>query len=131
MSFKANLGSDIVQTYKFTSYMKKPTNYTVKMEMLGAQPVVTGKGAKGVTGDFNVSNTTINAPAAEGKEGIEVAVNVRFEPSSPNESKAIMYISSPEGGIYQCYLIGTTMSPQPKGPFKVNFQPIFNINYLL
>lgn len=89
--------------------------------MLGAKQVVTGKGAKGVTGDFSVSNSTINAPAADGKEGIEVPVNVRFEPSSPNESKAIMHISSPEGGAYQCYLIGTTMSPQPKGPFKVIF----------
>jgi hypothetical protein len=121
MYFKASLGSDIVQTFKFMNYVKKPTAYTVRIEPLGgtANVAAGGKGAKQVAGDFSVANQTINAPASDRKEGVEVQVNVRFEPSSQNESRAVMYITSPEGGNYQSYLIGTAMNPQPKGPFKV------------
>ena len=104
------------------NYVQKPTQYSIKVEMLGKQPAATGKGAK-VVGDFTVDSATLNAPAADSKDGVEVPVNVTFEPSSPDESRAIMTLKSNEGGEYQCYLIGSTLSPQPKGPFNVrNFR---------
>ena len=34
MAFKCSLGSDLVQAFKFTHYLKKQTNYTVKIERL-------------------------------------------------------------------------------------------------
>ena len=77
-----------------------------------------GKEAKPGQIEFSVDTPNINAPAADSKEGIEVSVNIKFEPSGMNESKALMVISSVEGGTYQYYLVGQTMNPQPKGPFK-------------
>lgn len=29
-----------------------------------------------------------------------------------------MTVTSPDGGEYLCYLVGTSVVPQPKGPFK-------------
>ena len=46
-------------------------------------------------------------------------INIRFEPSSLLESKALLTVSNPEGGEYQCILVGHSLSPQPKGPFKI------------
>lgn len=60
----------------------------------------------------------IQAPASDSPDGIEVPIDVTFEPSSRNESRGIMTIQNPEGGTYQCYMIGSVLSPQPKGPFK-------------
>lgn len=60
----------------------------------------------------------ITAPAADSKDGVEVSVNIKFEPSGMNESKSLLVISSVEGGTYQYYLVGQTLNPQPKGPFK-------------
>lgn len=127
--FKANLGSAIVQTYKFINYVQKPTQYSIKIENLGKQPVASGKN-KAAVGNFSVDSTSVNAPAADSKEGIEVPINIKFEPSSLNESRGLMTITSNEGGEYQCYLIGTTLTPQPKGPFKVIITN-FNIFRLL
>lgn len=45
-------------------------------------------------------------------------MNIKFEPSGMNESKSLLVISSVEGGTYQYYLVGQTLNPQPKGPFK-------------
>ena len=68
--------------------------------------------------EFTVDSLNVPAPAADSKEGVEVPVNIKFEPSGMNESKALLTISSPEGGTYQYYLIGQTLNPQPKGPYK-------------
>jgi hypothetical protein len=38
MNFKASLGSDVIQTFKFINYVRKPTTYTVRIEVLGAGP---------------------------------------------------------------------------------------------
>jgi hydrocephalus-inducing protein len=50
---------------------------------------------------------------------VEVGVNIKFEPSTLNESRAMLFISSPEAGEYSCILIGQSSAPQPKGPFKI------------
>jgi hypothetical protein len=34
MAFKTALGSDVMQVFKFTHYLKKPTNYVVKVERI-------------------------------------------------------------------------------------------------
>jgi hydrocephalus-inducing protein len=59
------------------------------------------------------------ASASDNYDGIEVPINIRFEPSSLLESKALLTVSNNEGGEYQCLLIGYGLSPQPKGPFKI------------
>lgn len=41
-----------------------------------------------------------NAPAADDHEGTEVAVNITYEPSTWGESRALLIVTSPEGGEY-------------------------------
>lgn len=121
LNFKANLGSDTVQQFKFINYVRKPTTYQVRIEPLsdkGSAPQTNQKKqALSNLVDFTSESNTINAPAADSREGIEVPVNINFEPASISESRAILKISSPEGGEYSCYLIGQTLTPQPKGPY--------------
>lgn len=40
------------------------------------------------------------AGGCEGNEGVEVSVNLKFEPSAMMESRALLSISNPEGGEY-------------------------------
>ena len=40
------------------------------------------------------------APAADSYEGVEVGINIKFEPSSLSDSRALLTVSSPEGGEY-------------------------------
>jgi hydrocephalus-inducing protein len=46
-------------------------------------------------------------------------VNVKFEPSSLNETACQLIISSPDSGEYVGILNGYATLPQPKGPFKI------------
>lgn len=120
MNFKTALGTDVVQTIKFKNFVKKPTVYQVKIEKLGgaAKTSTNPKDTKAPQCEFTVDNLNVNAPAADSKDGVEVPLNIKFEPSGMSESKALMTVSSTEGGTYQYYLIGQTVNPQPKGPFK-------------
>jgi len=100
------------------NYVKKQTQYTVKIEKIGAKTTAS-KDIKLPPIDFTVDVPTINAPPADSHDGIEVPVNIRFEPSNIGESRAQLTVSSPEGGEYQCYVVGTSVVPQPKGPYEV------------
>lgn len=122
MIFKASLGTDVVQNFKFTHYLKKPVDYQCKIEKLGAKPVIESKPTdkKAVsTLDFALDNPVVKAPAADSFEGFDITMNIRFEPSSIIESRALLTVSSAEAGEYTCILIGQSSAPQPKGPYKV------------
>lgn len=100
--------------------MKKAVPYQIKIEKLGVpKPAAGAKETKNQLNEFSIlEKDPITAPAADSKEGIEVPVNIKFEPSSMNESKALLTISNAEGGTYQYYLVGQSIAPQPKGPFR-------------
>jgi len=127
MTFKTALGSDIGRAFKFTHYLQKPTTYQCSIERLGAQKVETPTGKKQEKKkdkkqqellDFSLESNTLQAPPAESYDGIEIQLNVKFEPSTLGESRAVLILSSPEAGEYQCMLYGASTFPQPKGPFK-------------
>jgi len=105
--FKAPLGSETVQSFKFMHYARKPASYTAKVE---AAP-----GHKGPVGDFVVESKAIQAAAA-GDEPVEVAVDVRFVPSQLGEIRTLLVLNSPDGGDYKALLVGYTQPPQPQGP---------------
>lgn len=69
--------------------------------------------------DFAVEQATIAAPPAESYDGSEISLNVRFEPSLLGEAVALLIITSPDGGEYNCMLHGISSAPQPKGPYKI------------
>lgn len=69
--------------------------------------------------DFALDIAEVKTTPAETFEGNEQSVQIRFEPSSMQDSKAILYVNSNEGGEFQCLLSGFCTAPQPKGPFKI------------
>jgi len=118
LQFKVALGNPQTLRYRFTSFLKRPETYKLSVGMPG--------------GDFEVE-ATVAAPAAEGSNGVEVAVDVTFEPSKMGDSSDTLTISSAEGGEYTCVLKGTALPPRPQGPIlikggataQVNFKNVF------
>lgn len=110
--FKAPLGSrDTVQTFKFLHYARKPAQYAARIEP--------APGHQGPTGDFSIETKDIKAAAAT-DDGLEVMVDIRFEPSSLGEIRALVVLSSPDGGDYKALLVGYTQAPQPQGPVVIS-----------
>ena len=74
-------------------------------------------------------DATINAPAAEGSNGAETAVDVTFEPSSMQSSEALLTITSAEGGEYTCDLKGEALPPRPQGPIAIKANASAQVNF--
>ena len=74
-------------------------------------------------------DASVNAPAAEGSNGAEVAVDVTFEPSSMRSSEATLTISSAEGGEYTCELKGEALPPRPQGPIIIKANATAQVNF--
>lgn len=111
MTFKAPLGGDVMETFKFLHFARKPAAYTARIDP--------APGRKGPTGDFTVESKDIKANASNEEGGIEVGVDIRFQPSMMNEVRALLVLSSPDGGEYKALLVGYTQPPQPQGPVVV------------
>jgi len=61
--------------------------------------------------DFDVEPKTFNAPASDTYDGVEVSVNITYEPSTLGEQRAFLIVTSPEGGEYRCLLYGSSSFP--------------------
>merc|ERR1719316_1343660 len=110
MTFKAPLGGDVVETFKFLHYARKPATYSARIDQ--------APGRKGPVGDFTVESKDIKANP-NNDDGNEVGVDIRFTPSLLNEVRALLVLSSPDGGEYKALLVGYTQPPQPQGPVVV------------
>lgn len=117
------LGTDRTQAFKFTHYFRKATNYQCKVERLDKKVPIDAKGKEGKgqvpLSDFTCLTNPFPAVPADTSEGIEQSINILFEPSTLGESRALLTISSPDAGEYQCLLVGQSSSPIPKGPYKI------------
>lgn len=126
MKFQIPLGSSQPRPFKFTHYYQKQTTYQCRIEQIGGpkeeeeiDPKAKGKDKKLLVDlDFEVEPKQFTQPASDNYEGVDASVNIVFEPSTLGESRAMLIISSLEGGEYQCMLYGKSTFPQPKGPFK-------------
>lgn len=91
-----------MQAFKFVHYLKKPSVYQIKVERLDTP---------GVPSDFKAEVAQVQAPAADSAKGTEVSVNIRYEPFSIGDSRAIVKLNSPEGMEYTCLLFGKSTAP--------------------
>lgn len=128
MTFKTPLCSDIVQTFKFINYLRRPTTYTVRVEKAGTKITTINPKDKIPPAQVDFypllpQNNAFPAPAADSYDGVECSIDIKYEPSNLGDSRAILVVSSPEGGEYQCNLIGQASSPVPKGPIKIGAKP--------
>ncbi|TPX54724.1 hypothetical protein PhCBS80983_g05802 [Powellomyces hirtus] len=116
LQFKVPLGTNQTQTFRFISFAKVKTEYVCKLD----------------SADFSVEKTVM-APAAT-NSGIEVAVDVTYEPSRLGDTRTQLIVSSATGGDYVCPLSGHCTMPKPQGPISVKagtpsivpFRNVFN-----
>lgn len=108
LRFNTYLGHDIVQTFRFTSFCDKATEYECFID------------AKASDTCFTPLSTKVHAEASlPGSEGARCQVDVRFEPSRLGSSRAVLRLVSPQGGEYSCVLTGVCETPKPQGPYLV------------
>lgn len=110
MVFKVPIGQEVVESFRFNHVASVAATYSAKIE--AATP-----GQKEIK-DFTIETKDIKANAAE-KEPTEVSVDIRFSPSSQTECRALLSLSSPEGGEYRALLVGFAQAPQPQGPIVI------------
>jgi len=92
-----------MQAFRFRHYLKKQTNYAVKVERAD------GPGQC----DFKAEVAQVPAPIAESYKGVEVSVNIKYEPFTIGDSRGVLKLTSPEGMEYSCLLFGRSSAPQP------------------
>ena len=51
------------------------------------------------------------APAADSTKGVEISCNIRYEPFTIGDSRAVLKLTSPEGMEYTCLLYGKSTPP--------------------
>jgi hypothetical protein len=102
------LGADKIITYSFMHYLKKATQYAVKIEKFYED--------KPQPNDFIPVENTINALPSDPIKGLELTGNIKFDPYFIGESKALLRVFSAEGGEHQFILTGQTSAPQAQGP---------------
>lgn len=111
---KAPLGGEVVETFKFLHYVKKPVTYEVTVESKEGSH-------KPPPTDFFVDDKDKNKSVQPAKdEGDEASVAVHFQPSSLQEQRAVLRLSGPGGGEYSVLLVGYSTPPQPQGPVIIN-----------
>ena len=72
---------------------------------------------------------SIAAAPSQAPSGIEVSFEITFEPSSLNDTRANLVLSSASGGDYIIPLTGTCLPPKPQGPFLVKATSNTNITF--
>ena len=78
--------------------------------------------------DFHVDRS-VQASSAGAGGGVEVGVDVQFEPGQLGDTKSILSISSPIGGEYLVPLFGHCLPPKPQGPFSIRAGSSINIPF--
>lgn len=120
LTLKSSVSIEITNAFRFKTYCKKPHSFKAEIvnfehEKYPLDFVLEGGG-------------TVNGTPATSEEGVELAVNVRFDPSKVGETRAILRLSSPDAGDYTCLLQGHAAGPQAKGPFKIS-QKGFDLDF--
>ncbi|KAI8803400.1 hypothetical protein BJ742DRAFT_498091 [Cladochytrium replicatum] len=101
LHFKVNLGGNQTQTFRFISFSKVRTEYSIKIDST----------------EFVVDKSVIAPPASS--SGIEISIDILYEPSKLGDVRTQLLISSPIGGEYFCPLFGHCGVPKPQGPILI------------
>jgi len=108
LQFRAGLGAAQTQTFRFSNFLRGN----------GTAPIVYKASVRSGP-DFEVEVKDVQAPPADGTQGTDVSVDVKFEPSRVGEVRDTLTISHPEGGEYVCDLVGTGSLPGRAGPIVI------------
>ena len=96
----------VLQAFRFKHWASEKAEYKTSFK---------GK----TSGAFECKPAVLSAPPA-GPEGLEMQVEVTFEPSSTgNTLQETLLVSSPIGGDHECLVKGRCLPPKPSGPFEI------------
>ncbi|KAI9356512.1 hypothetical protein DFJ73DRAFT_958267 [Zopfochytrium polystomum] len=101
LHFKVGLGGSQTQTFRFLSFAKAKTEYSCKID----------------SPDFTVEKSAVAPSATTG--GVEVCIDVTYEPSKLGDVRTQLLVSSSVGGDYLCPLYGHCIAPRPQGPITI------------
>lgn len=118
LQFNVPLGSKDVQPFRFFHYLNDKAEYACTFENKGE-------------GGFESEPTVVGHAA--GAEGIELEVEVGFEPTRLGENfRDTLMVRSSDGGVYACPVSGRCVNPKPQGPVvlkankgQVQFKNVF------
>lgn len=102
--FTCHLGSSQQLQCKVHNYAKGRAEYTCKIR--------DAAGGNVDSPDFHVEKSVTAS-------GLEVIVDVTFEPSHLGDSQVTLSLSSESGGDYTIPLFGHCLPPRPEGPYTV------------
>ena len=110
-----HLGEKTLGKFDFRNFAGQDVLFSVKVLKLD-------ENLKQVTqpADFSVESSTFSARGvSQDTEGTLNTLVINYEPSLIGVSKALLTLSSEEGGDYEVLLIGKGENPTPKGPYKI------------
>lgn len=124
LAFSVPLGGRETQVFRFTHFLEDKADYKISFasQAAAAAAAGVGKGGKGAAGGVGGSAFEAGAqvsapPAPPGGKGVEVTVEVAFEPSTIGDAiKDTLILTSPTAGEWQCPLVGRCIAPRPQGP---------------
>lgn len=102
LHFEVPLGSVQAETFVFKTFNSTQSTFKCSVK----QPTL-----------FSV-NDSMSCPAVSAWDGDDARQSVRFEPTSIGEVRDVLFITSPEGGDYECELVGRCVPPLPLGPYN-------------
>ncbi|EDV21657.1 uncharacterized protein TRIADDRAFT_30117, partial [Trichoplax adhaerens] len=109
--FKTWLGSNQIQICRLINFTRSKAEYICKVD----------------NSDFHVERTVTAASASNA--GTEVSIEVTYEPTKVGEVKAMLNVSSAQGGEYAFPLHGQCLPSKPLGPFNVKAGTTTNIPF--
>lgn len=145
LHFKVGLGNSFTQTFRFFSYCKVKTDYACKLDSSDFSAEKTISVPAGKFEFFSLHNPPICLYTPSNlyptfsiqiatNGGVEVCLDVTYEPSKLGDTRTNLVVSSPQGGDYVCPLYGHCIAPRPQGPIlikqgspaQVPFKNVFN-----
>ena len=114
--FEARLGEQACRKFDFNNFAGKDVAFSVKIFKLDENLKKTNQSP-----DFTVENQTFQAKGnPEDLSGTKNVISIFYEPSLIGVSKALLMMTSNEGGDYEILLVGKGQNPTPKGPFNIS-----------
>jgi hypothetical protein len=105
LRFEAPLGGQQVETFTFRAFNTAATTFNLKVTHPDFFEIVGGP--------------QLAVEAAPTWEGVDVRVQIRFEPEGLGQLSDTLVIDGGDAGEYKCTLLGVCKRPQPQGPFVV------------
>jgi hydrocephalus-inducing protein len=102
LHFEVPLGSVQTESFIFKAYNNVQTTFASTVR----QP------------NFFSVNKSLALPPVTEWDGVDARLPITFEPADIGVQHDVLTLTSPEGGLYECELVGRCVPPMPLGPYN-------------